>query len=181
MKRDGDLNGAIDTLQAAYVLMARESTIYRVDTYLRLPLYLQAAGRNDEAWSEFNRLISEGYPNQLSNFSIQTMEHSKIYNKMRLFLQREGKYDKAIVQGMLADLAWCRGLHMQGRAKEFAEHTSEAQFEKTLEPLVKKAGKSDCVTELVEIMRQAVSHPSRVDLAAAAKSAAAVINRSDSA
>lgn len=48
---------------------------------LRLPMYLQLAGRNDEAWDELNRLNVQ-YVDQFSQ--------PVIANQMRVFLQKEG-------------------------------------------------------------------------------------------
>ncbi|MBW2673819.1 MAG: hypothetical protein JRD89_10465 [Deltaproteobacteria bacterium] len=180
-KREGNLDQAIESLRAAYAEIAKGQTTYTVDTYLRLPLYLQAAGRNDEAWSEFNRLLNDGYPNQLSDFSVQTMEHSEIYNKMRLFLQREGKNDKAVVIGVLSSLARARGLHLQRRKKEYSQFISNSEFESTLTPLLKKAHKMQCMPQMVEIMKQAASNPSDMNFADVSKRIGEILEQSSSA
>ncbi|MEO8165929.1 MAG: hypothetical protein ABI619_11100 [Betaproteobacteria bacterium] len=168
-KRGGDIEAAIRTLRLAYKQIARGITTYSVGTFLRLPLYLQEAGRNDEAWAEFNRLIIEGYPNQLRDFSVQTMEHSKIYDKMRLFLHREGKNDEAIVFGVLSMLAWARGLHLQKRKGELAKLVSRNCIEATLKPLLKKAKKTARSDELVVLIVHEVRDHSHLDLSGAAK------------
>jgi hypothetical protein len=69
-KKGGDMEGATKLLREAYVAISKVSTIYSIDTFLRLPLYLQEAGRSDEAWREFNRLLTEGYPNQIESASL---------------------------------------------------------------------------------------------------------------
>ncbi len=50
---------------------------------------LQKAGRNDEAWSEFNRLITTGYPGQIGGL-VLPMDHSQIYDK-NAAISTEGK------------------------------------------------------------------------------------------
>ena len=55
-KKSGDMDGAIECLRKAYKEIAKTSVNYTVKAYLRLPLYLQYAKRNDEAWSEFHKL-----------------------------------------------------------------------------------------------------------------------------
>lgn len=176
-KREGDINASIQTLHLAYGQIARGETIYTIDTFLRLPLYLQAAGRNDEAWSEFNRLLVEGYPNQLLDQGVQLMEYSKIYDKMRLFLQREGKSAKAIVFGILSMLAWARGLRLQKRREEFAQYVSRDSIKKTLEPFLKKAKMAEHLEQFLELMRNVVSKPSQIDLGDAAKRTGELIAR----
>ena len=168
-KRCGDLVGAIRTLQLAYRKIASGPITYSVDTFLRLPLYLQEAGRNDEAWSEFNRLIVEGHPNQLIDSGVQAMENSKVYDKMRLFLQREGNYVEAIVFGALSMLAVTRGLYLQKRQGELAKFVSRKRIEAKLEPLLKKDGRGSLSGALVKIMLEEVGDPSQLDLNRAAK------------
>jgi len=56
-KNEKDLAGAIDCLREAYKLMAQSSISYPIETFLRLPLYLQQAGRYDESVTEFEKLL----------------------------------------------------------------------------------------------------------------------------
>jgi hypothetical protein len=169
LKREGNLDAAIQTLRQAYGQIAKEQMTYGVDPFLRLPLYLQEAHRNDEAWAEFNRLIVEGYPNQLRDQGVRSMEHSKVYDKMRLFLQRDGKNDQAIVFGVLSMLARAKGLNLQKRSDEFKEFTSQKSVEANLKPLLKKAGLAAHSGQFVELMRSELEAPSSIDLAGAIK------------
>jgi hypothetical protein len=168
-KRHGEIDAAIQSLKLAYQQIEQGSIVYGVDTFLRLPLYLQAAGRNDEAWSEFNRLISKGYPNQLKNFGVQAMEHSKIYDKMRLFLQRENKNDRAIQFGVLSELSWIRGLYLQNRTSELEQAVSENAIHKKIKPLLKKAKRLELIDRLVRVILEEVHNPANNDLIRAAK------------
>lgn len=108
-KKEGDFDNAIKLLKLAYKEISKGPMVYPVDTFLRLPLYLQAAKRNDEAWREFNFLLTKGYPNQMSDLEFIPMDHSIIYDKMRLFLQREGKPELAIKFGIFSFLSWAIG------------------------------------------------------------------------
>ena len=56
-KNAGDLPSAIKSLKIAYEELNKNSMLYPIQTYLRLPLYLQEAEIKDEAWEEFNKLI----------------------------------------------------------------------------------------------------------------------------
>src|SRR5262245_45794184 len=92
-KDEGQIDTAIQLLRQAYQLIALSSIQYPVETFLRLPLYLQRAGKADEAWAELNKLLTNGYPNQPASQQLLPMDHYVIYDKMRLFLQREGNPD----------------------------------------------------------------------------------------
>lgn len=52
-----DLTGAIACLRDAYGLLEQSPLSYPVATYLRLPLYLQKAGRFEEAMESFAILM----------------------------------------------------------------------------------------------------------------------------
>ena len=62
---------------------------------LRLPMYLQRASRSIEAWAELHALLSPDHPALSYGVSGRILwlatNHSQIYDKMRIFLQREGK------------------------------------------------------------------------------------------
>ncbi|MBU2522279.1 MAG: hypothetical protein KKD50_08635 [Proteobacteria bacterium] len=105
LKQEGKINEAIEKLMEAYREAQERKLSLTVKDYLRLPAYLQEAKRNDEAWSWFNRLIQEC----ASDF----MSLSDIYDKMRLFRQREKAHKDAVKYGVLAELYWCLGLHEQ--------------------------------------------------------------------
>lgn len=54
-----DINQAIATLERARERMMKSPVSYPVDTWLRLPLYLQRAGRTSDALAEIDRLQRE--------------------------------------------------------------------------------------------------------------------------
>ena len=103
-KDAGILEYAILFLRKAYNEINRSKFEYPVSTFLRLPLYLQQAKKFNEALSEFNILLSVGYPNQARDKVIIAYDKSKIYDKMRLSFQREGKYDLAVKYGIFSEL-----------------------------------------------------------------------------
>lgn len=152
-KESGNVDEAIELLRKAYTAIGNDHIVYSVSTFLRLPLYLQKAGRNDEAWREFNLLLTRVYPNQIQNVELLPMEHSQIYDKMRLFLQRENKYDLAIRFGISSFISWAVGLHRQKRKSELKEYIERENIEVTVIALLRKAKKlklKDKLTEVVE-------------------------------
>ena len=93
LKKEGAIESAIEALRTAYAKSKEDGTECEIDDCLRLPNYLRLAGRNDEAWEEYNRLLLE-YRTPL--------EQWKIYDKMRLHLQREQKPERAVIFGIFS-------------------------------------------------------------------------------
>jgi len=104
--KDADLNAAIACLAEAQPLRPTVPTEYGVLEYLRLPLFLQKAGRMPEAMIEFGKLLKQ--------FD-RAHDLEVIYDKLRLAHQREKLHDRAVKYGALT-LAY-RYLH----AGELAE------------------------------------------------------------
>ncbi|MBI2852050.1 MAG: hypothetical protein HYX84_02960 [Chloroflexi bacterium] len=163
-KKDaGDINGAIHILKKAYQAIGKLETIYAVNTFLRLPQYLQEAGRNDEAWHEYNLLLTKGYPNQMNNLELMPMDHSIIYDKMRLFLQREGRNDLAVRFGIFSFLSWVIGLHRQARKEELKQCISKESVEKVAMKLLKKAKKMERIGEITKMVEKQTNALSKID------------------
>lgn len=68
-KSDKDLDGAITCLRKAYKLMSHSNISYPIETYLRLPLYLQQAGHYNESIAEFEKLLSNSQAKIAKEFS----------------------------------------------------------------------------------------------------------------
>lgn len=92
-----DMDAAIACLKCFKEVADTE--VYDIKSYLRLPLYLQQAGRFDEAKEEFQFLLDTSKEVTDKNFSHQPeavrlmLTHARlytIYDKMRLAYQREG-------------------------------------------------------------------------------------------
>jgi len=164
-KKDRDFDNAIKLLKLAYNEISKGPMIYPVDTFLRLPLYLQAAKRNDEAWREFNLLLTKGYPNQMSDLKLIPMDQSIIYDKMRLFLQREGKPKLAVRFGIFSFLSWAIGLLRQKRKDELEEYTSRETIEETVTKLLKKAKKENLTGQVITIVEEQISRLPNIDFA----------------
>ena len=97
-----DPDSAIARLREAYTQIAHTDVDYTVATFLRLPMYLQKASRRDEAWREFNRLLTDGYPNMPEGDTNWCYMESAVYDKMRLFLQREKRLVESVRYGVLS-------------------------------------------------------------------------------
>lgn len=152
-KDNGKIDDAINILRKAYKEIAKTNIDYPIEIFLRLPLYLQTAGQNDEAWKEFNRLLKEGYLNQNKNKEIVPMVESTIYDKMRLFLQRQKKYDKAISYGIYSILSHALGLYNQKRVKELQSYTDNDFITDKITTLLKKAKKLDLLEDIMQVTK----------------------------
>lgn len=174
-KKAADLENAIKLLREACKEISKSSTIYPVDVFLRLPLYLQEAKRNDEAWREFNLLLTKGYPNQMNNPELIPMDHSIIYDKMRLSLQREGKNELAVRFGILSYLSWAIGLYKQRRNDELKAYISKENLENTIRKLLKKAKKEDLVEKISAIVEEQIKRLPNIDFGELTKQIEGVI------
>ncbi|HKP37685.1 MAG TPA: hypothetical protein VJT71_12585 [Pyrinomonadaceae bacterium] len=172
-----DFDGAINLLRQAYSEIARGPVSYSVDTFLRLPLYLQQAGRDEEAWHEFNLLLTRGFPNQLNHADVIPMEHSRIYDKMRLCLQREKQFDRAVRFGVLSFVSWAIGLDRQRRGKELAGYIDVENIEDNIRPLLVKAKKPHLKEELISLVIAETKHLRHVNLIDLGNSVDAVVMR----
>jgi hypothetical protein len=168
-KRSGELDGAITILRSVYDKLNSNGMMFSIETYLRLPLYLQEAGRKDEAWSEFNQLILWVNSKQRYSPEVTPMEQSIIWDKMRLFLQREGKNDYAVQFAVWSYLSWAVGLYMQKREEELKTHKTKANIQKTLKGVLNKANKESLTDRIIKIISDALGNLPMVDYKKIAK------------
>lgn len=166
LQRDqGEIDRAIETLRKAYSEIAQSHVSCSVDTFLRLPLYLQKAGRNDEAWREFNLLLTRGFPNQIPSHDLLPMEHSQIFDKMRLFLQREKKNDLAIRFGIWSFISWSIGLSRQQRKRDLKSYIHPDNVRACVETLLKKAKKLELLEPLASLVLNEQQYLPNIDIA----------------
>ncbi len=108
-KKNKDLDQAIECLDKAYIICAG----YELDTvfehYLRLPMYLQAAGRGDEGWGKLNQLNIGVCPYRGDGPTGSERDIRKarsVYECMRKFLDKEKRYKDSIVHRVVASYLW---------------------------------------------------------------------------
>ncbi|MBK6651514.1 MAG: hypothetical protein IPG42_18610 [Betaproteobacteria bacterium] len=99
-----DWSGAISALEKAAILDAAHNRWNDMTRMVRLPTFLQQAGRFDEAMAEFERLIERvpiyvqehaGAANELSRSATLHREYEVLYDKMRLACKREKQHELA--------------------------------------------------------------------------------------
>jgi|LGVD01.1.fsa_nt_gb hypothetical protein len=160
-KKTGDYEGGIRLLREAYRKIERGTITYPIDTYLRLPLFLFDAGHRDEAWMEYNRLLIDGIHGDSAN--VVPMNRSKVYDKMRLMLQKEGKPEYAVQFGIFSYLSWLQGLHFQKRVAELEELRKRDEISGMLTPLLKKCKQTSKLKQLTEIVLKATNQIPKID------------------
>lgn len=146
--KEGDFEKAISLERKA---LTGTGSYEPVKVRLRLARFIQQAGRNDEGWSYFNKLLAtwSSYPEVLP------IDYSQIYDSMRLFLQREGKTLLAVRFGVISYYYWCIGLSKQKRIGELNTDSQKEVVSKKLKPIVNKA---KCVNLLDPIVDCLIEH-----------------------
>jgi hypothetical protein len=99
-----DYETGIARLREAYAMAAKAGIGCEAPECLRLPKYLQKAGRSAEAWAELQSLLSPDHPILRYGRYVLPVNRWRIYDKMRLFLQREGKPALAACYAILSYL-----------------------------------------------------------------------------
>ena len=163
LKNRGKINEAIEKLKKTYIAISKTQTVYPIDIFLRLPMYLQQANRNDEAWGELNKLLSIGYPNQMKEKELFPMDHCVVYDKMRLFLQREKRFKESMTYGIFSFLSWGIGLYYQKRKEEFKNYFSAENVTIHIRKLVKKAKALDKKDEIVKVVNESINSLPKID------------------
>lgn len=124
-KKAKDWEEAIAALKEAYQEIEQSQLGYSVETFIRLPLFLQAAGRPKEAWTAFNELLFKGFPTQVEDDKFLPMTRHLVFDKMRLFLQREKNEQLAEIFSIFAAVSWRVGLQRQDRIEELTDQSSD--------------------------------------------------------
>ncbi|MDD3149485.1 MAG: hypothetical protein PHV68_01510 [Candidatus Gastranaerophilales bacterium] len=81
------------------------------------------------------------------------MNEMIIYDKIRLFLQREKNFDDAVVYGTFSFLSQALGFYNQKRNQELTNLTDINHILERLTPLLKKAKKEQLINKLSDIVQ----------------------------
>src|ERR1035438_1581708 len=154
LRSAGRINEAIAELASFHRHAEDGSVSYPVESFLRLPMYLQLAGRREEAWDQFYKLLKEGYPKQPPDAGVRMAQKSAIYDKMRLFLQRDKNPLLAVHFGILSYAAWLAALFKQSRIDELLKEQSPKNMRLKLDSLLAKAKRPDLQESLNDALLQ---------------------------
>lgn len=187
-KDSGNIDEAVNCLKKAYKKISKTKIDYTIATFLRLPLYLQKGKKAEEAWKEFNNLLKKGYPNQ-SSFS-KNIDKSKIYDKMRLFMQRGKKPIEAVQYGIMSiffDLLSCYKAMKQEKNEKFKNNlqeryniiTSKESYRDEVKKLLKKAKKQNLLNEICSIVESNIKQIPNINIENIGKTIDDILTASD--
>lgn len=155
LKKSGDIHGAIESLRQAYQASKSEGVTFSADVYLRLPKYLYQAGKPDEAWSEYNRALAQGFNGETPSVEMAEINQSEIYGSMANQLTKEKKFYHAAVFQAASSLAWQRGMLIQHRKSELDVAALQNTIKKTLE----KSDQKNASDQFLAIVMEAFEDP----------------------
>lgn len=116
LKEKKDFEGACDYVKMALNKSMELKEPEPITTWLRLAMYLQKAGKNEDGWQLLVNLLENGHPQRSYFYQHdlfnQLCEIGEINAKMCLFLQREKKYDAALIYGVKSFLLSCKQIHL---------------------------------------------------------------------
>ena len=155
-KKNENWEMAFKALHEAYERMKYSEIDYGIDKFLRLPMYLHAAGKKDIAWKILNNYLRGEYPviKGEKNLSQQVLDQLEIKDKMRVVLEREKKFTQSLlffcevqylnIQNLKEISKWdfdsreTKSFHK----KRLAESSSLKKITELLKPKLKKANLS---------------------------------------
>ncbi len=152
----GDMDGAVDLLQRSNKLFSKTATIYPVEARLKLPLYLQKAGKFDDAIKELgsiNDILDEEYEKKFPHLTKEERmallfhDKSTINDKARLIHERERKFKDALYFRILSIAFSAVACNLQGLAESV--EIIQGTWRKKLDPLLKKCKAQDVGDVLV--------------------------------
>ena len=85
---------------------------------------------------------------------------------MRLFLQREGRVKQAVGFGLMSTVCWAVSLHYQKRGPELKKLLKEESLQKVVQPLLRKAKRSDAAPAIIQILQKSLKGLPNVDMRA---------------
>jgi hypothetical protein len=147
-----DLEGAIKLLVRAYEEIKRANALYPVETYLRLPLYLQQAGRSRESWQEFNKVLFHGYSNQPKDPVGLAQDRAKVLEKMQLFLDRDRKSEVGSVYKVFSQVLEAVGFYRDDKKREARTRLNRTTCQELVAALRKYTGNLGPLEEMRTII-----------------------------
>lgn len=149
-KRSGNLDRAIELTREALRLERQSNDKPNYEWILRLAMYLQAAGRPDESWQELEALHQHFAQKQASPSVWIVL--SRIEDKQRLVLQREGRHVEAITPGIQSLLSHACATRELGSRPDFEQIATREAITKQVAPLLDRAGRPDALDDIVDLV-----------------------------
>jgi hypothetical protein len=162
---------AIKCLREAYADIEKVSTIYPIDTFLRLPMYMFEAGQKEEAWQEFMYMMIKR-----QKFHAYFDLHA-ITDKMRLCMQREKRRPYAVKFGVISYLYGALARFRQAQEMKddpyvpalYLDYIATEATNSALETLLKGTGREFLTGQLATLIHREIENfPQEFDVSAIA-------------
>jgi hypothetical protein len=132
--------------------MNAHSVWYSSQNACRLPLYLSEANRNEEAWTLFGDVLKKSDRHTLGY----------VLDKMRLFLQRNGKVLESVKYGVMAHIAEMR--NVKKLLSEGVDVNPSPMGKEQIEKLLKKAKRPELINEVDSVSKKHYARLPNLDL-----------------
>lgn len=120
-KKKNDYDRAILYLRKAFDLNIYNNIKYPIDTYLKLPIYLNKSGKIIEAWEEFqklrNNILNATYELGLNDY----FDLGTIDNQILIYLRRKRKRTEALYYALYAYISNLNILILRKNIPDFAD------------------------------------------------------------
>lgn len=157
--KSGNYDRAAYTAKKAREVAEINNIIPNITEVLKLPMYLQKAKRYEEAWAVYNNILEERDIGGSDNLEI-----AKIYDKMRIQLQNEKKYEKAIVYGILSYIYEKREYEKRGDMKKQNEMATSENMSSVFSLSLRRKKLEDKESTLIELLKEISNNESDREL-----------------
>lgn len=155
---DGQLPAAVDLLRRAYKRIRHRGDFFHAEVFTRLPLMLQESGESTLAWTELCQLLEKGCPgtNRHCHPATRWLDSATIFDKMRLFLQREGEWDLAVLCGIQYYRCRYHACLREPKLGKTGPMRSHKAIQCLLAPLLNKANKAHLLDAFTVAVHEAL-------------------------
>lgn len=160
-KKSGNIKEALESLKKARAMREDPHIAYTPSHDIKYANYLQAAQRSDDGW----RVLNEAK----IYFSSFTHDQYEIQNAMRLFLQREGRNDLAVIHGAISLIYQAKHFLWLYQELENEQHPALNKTQNRLKTitarpylstealkLLKRANKTELLNDLTDSVQGAI-------------------------
>ncbi len=169
-KKSGNILGAINDLEKAEILQGKAS--------LKLASYLQIAGRGNDAWKKYNQILQETM--RMVDDNEQLTYLSAIYDKMMLFLEKEGKFQQAVISGIFAHIMLSLSLYRHKQYEAFREYISDSSLHFLVDYLLINSKYEKYGEEIISVIKESLKCLPKINLHNLGEKINKLLNQCDS-
>lgn len=165
-ERQGEIATAIELYMQFEHVVVEEQSSHPAEIFTRLPLLLLKSGREQEGWHYFHRYFTRGCPGRTQPQRPEEKWHDRamLCDKARLFLQRAGHHDRAILYGIHFYVARCLTVYHCRHLGQLGPMRSQKALSSIVRPLLRKAEKEQLEMAIVSELKQALHLGPKLDV-----------------